>query len=93
MRFSCGRVAFFLIFGVCKIRARFGGVLGGSGGGFLRHFGPDLVDFEGSERSQISSSKLEGEKVVSKSQEGIRGRVQAAQLLIVDQSIIGIIDH
>ena len=59
MRFSYGRVAFFLIFGVCKIRARFGGVLGGSGRGFLRHFGPDLVDFEGSERSQISSSKLE----------------------------------
>ena len=50
MRFSYGRVAFFLIFGVCKIRARFGGVLGGSGGGFLRHFGPDLVDFEGFEK-------------------------------------------
>ena len=38
------------------------------GGGFLRHFGPDLVDFEGSERSQISSSKLEAEKVVPKTQ-------------------------
>ena len=88
MRFSYGRVAFFLIFGVCKIRARFGGVLGGSGGGFLRHFGPDLVDFEGSERSQISSSKLEAEKVISRTREGIRGRVLAAQLLIVDQSII-----
>ena len=36
--------------------------MGGSGGGFLRHFGPDLVDFEGSERSQISSSKLEAKK-------------------------------
>ena len=71
MRFAYGRVAFFLIFGVCKIRARFGAVLGVSGGGFLRHFGPDLVDFEGSERSQISSSKLEGEKVVSKSREGL----------------------
>ena len=93
MRFSYGRVAFFLIFGVCKIRDRFGGVLGGSGGGFLRHFGPDLVDFEGSERSQISSSKLEAEKVVSQSSKGSRPRVQAAQLLIVDQSIIGIIDH
>ena len=73
MRFSYGRVAFFLIFGVCKIRARFGGVLGGSGGGFLRHFGPDLVDFEGSERSQISSSKLEAEKVVSESSRGLQG--------------------
>ena len=70
MRFSYGRVAFFLIFGVCKIRARFGGVLGGSGGGFLRHFGPDLVDFEGSERSQISSSKLEAEKVVLETRKG-----------------------
>ena len=70
MRFSCGRVAFFLIFGVCKIRARFGGVLGGSWGGFLRHFGPDLVYFEGSERSQISSSKLEAEKVVLESRGG-----------------------
>ena len=88
MRFSYGRVAFFLIFGVCKIRARFGGVLGGSGDGFLRHFGPDLLDFEGSERSQISSSKLEAKKVVPETREGIRGRVQAAQLLIVDQSII-----
>ena len=64
MRFSHGRVAFFLIFGVCNIRAHFGCVFGGPGGGFLRHFGPDLVDFEGSERSQISSSKLEAEKVV-----------------------------
>ena len=44
--------------------------MGGSGGGFLRHFGPDLVDFEGSERSQISSSKLEAEKVVPKSRGG-----------------------
>ena len=72
MRFSCGRVAFFLIFGVRKIRARFGGVLGGSGGGFLMHLGPDLLDFEGSERSQISSSKLEAEKVVSRSRGGVR---------------------
>ena len=93
MRFSYGRVAFFLIFGVCKIRARFGGVLGGSGGGFLRHFGPDLVDFEGSERSQISSSKLEAEKWFSGPSKGSRGRVQAAQLLIVDQSIIDIVER
>ena len=41
-----------------------GCVLGGSGGGFWRHFGSDLVDFEGSEKSQISSSKLKAEKVV-----------------------------
>ena len=88
MRFSYGRVAFFLIFGVCKIRARFGAVLGGSGGGFLRHFGPDLVDFEGSERSQISSSKLEAEKVVPGTRKGRWEMVLAAQLLIVDQSII-----
>ena len=71
MRFSYGRVAFFLIFGVCKIRARLGCVLGGSGGGLLRHFGPDLVDFEGSERSQISSSKLEAEKVVPRPSRGL----------------------
>ena len=74
MRFSYGRVAFFLIFGVRKIRARFGGVLGGSGGGFLRHFGPDLVDFEGSERSQISSSKLEAEKWFLRSRGGLDSR-------------------
>ena len=93
MRFSYGRVAFFLIFGVCKIRARFGCVLGGSGGGFLRHFGPDLVDFEGSERSQISSSKLEAEKVVLGTREGSFCRGRAALILIVDQSIDGIVDR
>ena len=76
MRFSCGRVGFFLIFRVCKIRARFGGVLGGSGGGFSRHFGSDLVDFEGSKRSQISSSKLEGEKVVPKTYKGFDWKVR-----------------
>ena len=75
------------------MRCCFGCVLGGSGGGFLRHFGPDLVDFEGSERSQISSSKLEAEKVVPESQEGVRCRTQAALLLIVDQSIIDIIER
>ena len=75
------------------MRCCFGCVLGRSGGGFLRHFGPDLVDFEGSERSQISSSKLEAEKVVSDTREGIRGRVLAAQLLIVDQSIIDIVQQ
>ena len=40
------RVALFLIFGVCKIRCRFGAVLERSGGGFWRLFGPDLVDLE-----------------------------------------------
>ena len=62
--------------------------MGGSGGGFLRHFGPDLVDFEGSERSQISSSKLEAEKVVPETRGGRSGEGLAALLLIVDQSII-----
>ena len=75
------------------MRCCFGCVLGGSGGGFLRHFGPDLVDFEGSERSQISSSKLEAEKVVSESSKGSPGEGQAALLLIVDQSIIDIIER
>ena len=75
------------------MRCCLGCVLGRSGGGFLRHFGPDLVDFEGSERSQISSSKLDAEKVVSESRGGSRGRVQAAQLLIVDQSIIDNVDR
>ena len=70
------------------MRCCFGCVLGGSGGGFLRHFGPDLVDFEGSERSQISSSKLEAEKVVLGTRKGSWRVVLAAQLLIVDQSII-----
>ena len=64
MRFSYGRVAFFEDFGHCKMRCCLGCVLGGSGGGFLRYFRPVVVDFEGSERSQISSSKLEAEKVV-----------------------------
>ena len=75
------------------MRCCFGCVLGGSGGGFLRHFGPDLVDSEGSARSQISSSKLDAEKWFPKSSEGRWEMVLAAQLLIVDQSIIGIIDH
>ena len=75
------------------MRCCFGCVLGGSGGGFLKHFGPDLVDFEGSERSQISSSKLEAGKVVLRPREGRSPRILAASKLIVDQSIIGIIDH
>ena len=75
------------------MRCCFGCVLGGSGGGFFRHFGPDLVDFEGSERSQISSSKLEAEKVVSRTSKGRWKVGLAALILIVDQSIIDIIDH
>ena len=67
MRFSYGRVAFFLIFGVCKIRARFGGVLGGSGGRFSELFGRFWVDFGALKRRPISNPKLEAEKVVSKS--------------------------
>ena len=54
------------------MRCFFGCVLGGSGGGFWRLFGPDLVDFEGSEGTQISSSKLKAEKVVSGSRGGGR---------------------
>ena len=75
------------------MRCCFGCVLGRSGGGFLRHFGPDLVDFEGSESSQISSSKLEAEKVVSKSSRDLRGGGLAILIMIVDQSIIDIMDH
>ena len=71
MMVSYGRVAFFQDFGHCKMRCCFGCVLEGSGRGFLRHFGPDLVDFEGSERNQISSSKLEAEKVVLESRRGV----------------------
>ena len=75
------------------MRCCFGCVLGGSGGGFLRHFGPDLVDFEGSERSQISSFKLEAKKMILGTQEVVRRVVPAALILIVDQSIIDIMDH
>ena len=39
MRFSYGKVALFLIFGVCKIRCRFGPVLEGYGAGFGEVFG------------------------------------------------------
>ena len=49
------------------MRCCFGCVLGGSGGGFLMHFEPDLVDFEGSERSQISlevGSRKNGSRIV-----------------------------
>ena len=53
MRVSCGRVAFFLIFGVCKIRCRVGAVLGVSGGGFWELFGRFWVDFWVLKRSKI----------------------------------------
>ena len=37
-------------------------VLAGFGGEFWRLLGPGVLDFEGSERKQISSSKLKVEK-------------------------------
>ena len=55
-------VALFLIFGVCKIRCFFGAVLGGSGGGFWRHFGPDLVRFEGSEKESNFEAEVGNRK-------------------------------
>ena len=55
------------------MRCCFGCVLGGSGGGFLKHFGPELVDFEGSERSQILKPKLDAEKVVPSPSRDFRG--------------------
>ena len=62
-----GRVALFLIFGVCKISCRFGPVLGGSGGGFSELFGRFWLDFGVSNRSPILKPKLEAEKVVPES--------------------------
>ena len=44
------------------MRCCFGCVLGGSGGGFLRHFGLDLVDFEGSGRDSNFELEVEGRK-------------------------------
>ena len=40
-----GRVALFLIFGVCNIRRRFGAVLEGSGAGFWELLGRFWLDF------------------------------------------------
>ena len=57
-----GRVALFLIFGVCKIRCRFGAVLGGSWRGFWEHFGACELDFRSLERRQISKPMLKAEK-------------------------------
>ena len=62
-----GRVALFLIFGVCKISCRYGAILGRAGGGFLELFGGFWVDLEGLQKNQISSSKLKAEKVVPES--------------------------
>ena len=75
MRFSCGRVAFFLIFGVCKIRCRVGAVLGGVWGRVLGAFWAILVGFWGFERRPILKPKLEAEKVVLKTRGGLGGRV------------------
>ena len=41
-----GRVALFLLFGVCKIRCRFGAVLDWSGGGFWNLFARFWLDSE-----------------------------------------------
>ena len=82
-----GRVALFLIFGVCKIRRRSGTVLGGSGGGFSELFGRFSVEFGASKRSQISKPKLEAEKVVPDSRRGrggSRGMGPAALILVND---------
>ena len=65
-----GRLAFFQDFEHCKMRCCFGCILGGPGGGFWRHLGLDLVDFEGSERSPILKPKLEAEKVVPETRGG-----------------------
>ncbi len=62
-----GRVALFLIFGVCNIRRRFGAVLGGSWGGFWELFGRfwlDLVVFKGSNFEVEVGSRKSGFKLV-----------------------------
>ena len=59
-----GRVALFLIFGVCKGSCRFGSVLDGSGGGFWEFFGRFWLDFGVFERRPILKPKLEAEKVI-----------------------------
>ena len=78
----------FLGFRHCKMRCCFGCVLGGSGGGFWKLLGRFWLDFGAWKRSPIWKPKLEGEKVVSETREGIRPEGLAALLLIVDQSII-----
>ena len=70
-----GRVALFLIFGVCNIRRCFGPVLGGSGGGFSELFGRFWLDFGAFKTSPILNPKLEGEKVISKTRRGVDSRV------------------
>ena len=64
--------------------SRFGRVLGRVFGAFWAI----LAGFWGFQRRPILKPKLEAEKVVLDTREGIRGDCQAAQLLIVDQSII-----
>jgi len=71
-----GRVALFLIFGVCKIRCRFGAVLGGFWEDFEGILGFDNWILKLLKISQISKPKLEAEKVVPKSRRG-RGGVGA----------------
>ena len=56
MWFSYHSGTIFEHFGCWNIRCYLGAVLGGSEGVFWRLFGLDLVDFEGSKESQISSS-------------------------------------
>ena len=82
-----GRVALFLIFGVCKIRRRSGAVLGGSGGGFSELFGRFWLDFGALKRSPILKPKLEGEKVVPKTRRGLIPEGLGALILVNDQSV------
>ena len=67
MRFSYGRVAFFLIFGVSKIKIVLEPFWKGLGDGFRSFLGNFrwIVGFL--KRSQISKPKLEAEKVVPSS--------------------------
>ena len=64
MWFSYHSGTIFEHFGCWNIRCYLGAVLGGFWGGFSEGFGGPKLDFEGSESSQISSSKLEAEKAI-----------------------------
>ena len=72
------------------MRCCFGCVSAGSGGGFWRFVAPNLLDFAGSERTHISSSKLKAGKWFLESREGSRKVGQAALILVNDQSVHGI---